>query len=198
MFMSNAGNSKCLLLNADYSPLKIISWQKAVIWSIKYQNNPNYKIEIIEYYKDKFIQGANNKQHPLPLVAKTINYFNIYNRQLKFSRQNLFIRDNHTCQYCGKSYAYKDLTYDHVIPKSQFAADKKNATNWYNITTACMLCNRKKSNRTPEQAGMKLLNPPKKPPYEIRYLPIAKELTTIYSSEDLEKHEWRKYIDGYF
>jgi 5-methylcytosine-specific restriction endonuclease McrA len=89
------------------------------------------------------------------------------------------------------------LTYDHVIPKSQFYPDKKDATNWLNITTACVKCNRKKSNKTPEQANMKLLNIPKKPFYEPRYLPLAKELHTIYGSSSDQK-EWIKYIDGYF
>lgn len=189
--MNKAENSKCLLLNADYTPLKIISWQKAVVWSIKYQNNNNYAIEIIEYYKDKYIQGTNNKKHQVPLVAKTLRYFNIYNRSLKFSRHNLFLRDHYTCQYCGKEYSYNELTYDHIIPKSQFYPDTKSATNWLNITTACIFCNRKKSNKTPEQANMKLLSIPKKPMYESRYLPVTKELSTILS----ESHpEWLKYI----
>lgn len=195
--MNKAENSKCLLLNADYSPLRIISWQKAIIWSIKYENNPTFKIEIIEYYKDKYIQGTNDKQFKVPLVAKTQKYFNIHNRSLKFSRKNLFIRDDHTCQYCGLRFNHNELTYDHVIPKSQFHPDKKNATNWLNIATACVKCNRKKSNKTPEQANMKLLNVPKKPFYEPRYLPLAKELPTIYSS-DSDQKEWIKYIDGYF
>jgi len=195
--MNKAENSKCLLLNADYSPLRIISWQKAIVWSIKYENSPTFKIEILEYYRDKFIQGTNNKQFKVPLVAKTVRFFNIYNRSLKFSRQNLFIRDNHTCQYCGLQFSHNELTYDHVIPKSQFYPDKRDATNWLNITTACIKCNRKKSNKTPEQANMKLLNAPKKPFYEPRYLPLAKELHTIYSSNSDQK-EWIKYIDGYF
>ena len=193
--MNKAENSKCLLLNADYSPLRIIGWQKAIVWSIKYENNPAFKIEIIEYYKDKYIQAANGKKLPVPMVAKTSRYFNIYNRSLKFSRKNLFIRDNYTCQYCGKKFPYNELTYDHVIPKSKFHTNKSYATNWCNITTACTSCNRKKSNKTPEQANMHIISVPTKPFYEFRYLPLAKELTTIYSSADYV--EWKKYIDSY-
>jgi 5-methylcytosine-specific restriction endonuclease McrA len=187
--MNKVENSKCLLLNADYSPLKIICWQKAIVWSLKYESKHNYAIEIIEYYKDKYIQGANNKTYPVPLVAKTLRYFNIYNRSLKFSRNNLFIRDNFTCQYCGTSLSYGQLTYDHIVPKSFFRHNKKDATNWTNVTTACLPCNRKKSNKTIDQAGMKLINSPKQPMYDTKYLPINKQLLTI----DCEQiAEWLK------
>lgn len=195
--MSKAANSKCLLLNADYSPLRIISWQKAIVWSIKYENSPLYKIEIVEYYKDKFIQGANDKQYPVPLVARTLRYFNIYGRNMKFSRRNIFIRDNYTCQYCGQIFNHNELTYDHIIPKSKFYPDKKTATNWFNVTTACVQCNRKKSNKTPEQANMKLLTKPIAPTYEVRYLPIAKELSSIIHTVENDQQEWSKYINGY-
>jgi 5-methylcytosine-specific restriction endonuclease McrA len=189
--MNKAENSKCLLLNADYTPLKLISWQKAIVWSIKYKENPNYAIEIIEFYRDKYIQGSGDKKYLVPLVARTLKYFNIYNRLLKFSRQNLFIRDNYTCQYCGQKFPYKELTYDHIIPKSKFIDTKNSATSWKNITTACLYCNRKKSNKTPEQANMMLLNKPEKPAYSPKYLPISKELLTISKEMYLK---WSKYI----
>jgi hypothetical protein len=191
--MNKANNSKCLLLNADYTPLRIIAWQKAIVWSMKYENSPNYAIEIIEYHEDKYIQGTGDKKYPVPLVAKTVKFFNLYNRSLKFSRINLFIRDNYTCQYCGQKFTYNYLTYDHIIPKSRFYPDTSKATGWLNITTACMSCNRKKSNKTPEQANMKLLNPPIKPGYDYRYLPLTKELATIDRSNI--HPEWLKYID---
>jgi hypothetical protein len=195
--MNKAENSKCLLLNADYSPLKLISWQKAIVWSLKYSNNHNFSIEIIQYYKDKYIQGA-NKQYPVPLIAKTFKYFNIYNRSLKFSRHNLFLRDDYNCQYCGQNFSYNELTYDHIIPKSQYVPDSRSATNWLNIATACVACNRKKSNKTPDQARMKLLNSPKKPFYEPKYLPVINELLSIKETTDPDHKEWIKYIDGYF
>jgi 5-methylcytosine-specific restriction endonuclease McrA len=198
MIMSKVENSKCLLLNADYTPLKIISWQRAISWSFKYKDNINYGIEIIEFYKDKYIQGSCGKKYEVPLVAKTINYFNIRHRQLKLSRRNIFIRDNYTCQYCGKEFDHNQLTYDHVIPKSKYKPDAKYSTNWNNIATACVLCNRKKSNKTPEQANMVLLNIPKKPSYDHRYLLATKELYNIKHTEEINQQEWVKYIHGHF
>ena len=69
-------NSKCLVLNADYSPLGIISWKRAMIWSAQYDHCSPMSIEIIDFYKDDFIAGANGKQYQIPAVVKTNRYFN--------------------------------------------------------------------------------------------------------------------------
>lgn len=189
---SKADNSKCLLLNADYSPLRIIAWQRAIVWSVRYENNKNYGIEIVSYYKDKYIQGTAGKQYPVPAVAKTLKYFNFYNRKINFSRHNLFIRDKHTCQYCGIQLCSSQLTYDHIIPKSRFYNNKKLSTNWQNIVTACRLCNHKKGNRTPKEAGMSLINLPTEPNYSLEYLPWFQEISTIGGDPTYEL--WQPFI----
>lgn len=192
--MSNkAEHSKCLLLNADMTPLRIISWQRAVVWSIKYENNKDYGIEILSYYKDKSIHGPNNKMFPVPAVARTVKYFNLYNCKINFSRYNLFIRDKFTCQYCGQKLNNTQLTYDHIIPKSRYNNNKKMCTNWQNIVTACRSCNHKKGNRTPTEAGMTLLKIPTEPRYSIEYLPWHKELITI--CDEVAKSEWLQFIN---
>lgn len=192
-----AKNSKCLLLNADYFPLRIISWQRAIVWSIKYDNNSNYGIEIIEYHKDKYIQGAGDKIYPVPSVAKTLRYFNVHNRKITFSRSNLFIRDKHTCQYCGKKFAASHLTYDHIIPKCRFQKeDKRLSTNWLNIVTACRICNNKKGNRTPKEAGMSLINHPTEPHYALEYLPWYQELSII--TDDPSYELWKPFLSNIY
>jgi len=178
--MNKAHNSRCLLLNADYSPLRIISWQKAMIWSIKSSYDQQYGIQIIEYYDNRFIQGSGGKQYKLPSIAKTIHYFNVYHKKISFSRHNLFIRDKYTCQYCGQQLMATQLTYDHIIPKSRFNNNKTISTNWKNIVTACRPCNHKKGNRTPKEAGMNLLNQPIEPTYGVEYLPWFQELSNIH------------------
>lgn len=192
--MSNkADNSKCLLLNADFSPLRIISWKKAIIWSIKYNTNSDYGIEILQYFNDRFIHGACDKKYPVPAIAKTIRYFNLYNKKINFSRHNLFIRDNYTCQYCGIKMCATQLTYDHIIPKCRFHDDKRLSTNWTNIVTACRPCNHKKGNRTPKEAGMKLIHSPIEPTYSVRYLPWFQELSTIGSCYDI----WKPFLNNH-
>ena len=184
-------HSRCLVLNADYSPLTIIHWQKALLWSIKHEYNVRVGVEIIDFYKNDFICGVNNKKYPIPAVVKTAKYFRINNHKVKFSRKNLFIRDNYTCQYCNNRFDTNELTYDHVIPKSVWDHNIGSPTSWTNIVTACRDCNRKKGNRTPKQANMPLQNFPNKPQKNVKYLPITSYLSRIRS--DIP-NEWIAYL----
>lgn len=184
-------HSKCLVLNADYTPLTIINWKKAFIWSIKHEMNDRIGVEIIDFYKNDFVAGTNNKKYPIPAVAKTARYFRITHHRVKFSRKNLFIRDNYTCQYCDKQFSIIDLTYDHVIPKSIWDNNIGSPTCWTNIVTACISCNHKKRNRTPKQANMPLKNLPIVPQKNIKYLPIVAHLTKI--KQDIPD-EWKVYL----
>lgn len=185
-------NSKCLVLNADYSPLTIIDWTKAIIWSLKNEHNKNSGIEIIDFYKDDSIVGTNNKRYPIPAVARTAKYFRISNQRVKFSRKNLFIRDDHTCQYCGNRFEINQLTYDHVIPKSSWNYENGGSpTSWTNIVTACVVCNRRKGNRTPKQAHMPLKKLPITPQKHFKYLPITHHLIKIKTEIP---SEWLVYL----
>lgn len=190
--MSNNHHKKCLLLNGDFSPISIIEWQRAILWSMKYTYNIQYGIQILEYYDD-YIYTAGGDHLPLPAVARTTKYYKLYHHKfgIKFSRQNVFARDNYSCQYCGQLLARNQLTYDHVIPKSRFS-DPKMASTWNNIVTACYKCNFKKADQTPQEAGMKLLAQPIIPKFSIKYLPWKPE-TSIIESEDSHRI-WKKYI----
>jgi hypothetical protein len=183
-------HKKCLLLNADFSSLSIIDWERAVVWSMKYEHNPKYGIDIIDFYKNDHINGVNNKKYPIPAVAKTKRFFRQSYRSLIFSRKNIFLRDDYTCQYCGQKYETNNLTYDHVIPKSIWNDELQSSTCWTNIVTACMKCNRKKGNKTPKQANMPLINMPIKPVKSQKYLPIAHHLHKI---KDIPV-EWKVYL----
>lgn len=184
-------NSKCLVLNADYSALGIIGWKKALIWSMQLDINNHARVEIIDFYKNDFIQGVNNKKFPIPAVVKTSKYFRIHDHRVNFSRKNLFIRDNYSCQYCSIKQDINKLTYDHVIPKSSWKNRGGSPTNWTNIVTACVQCNRKKGNRTPQQANMPLKNLPVEPRKSSKYLPITHFLFNI--RRELPE-EWSLYL----
>ena len=80
------------------------------------------------------------------------------NRPPKFSRRNVYLRDQNTCQYCGRKCRTEESNLDHVIPKSH-----KGGMNWTNIVVACIPCNDRKRNRTPEEAGMTLIRKPRVP-----------------------------------
>ena len=74
------------------------------------------------------------------------------------SNPALFARDRHLCLYCGNHCNRSELTRDHVMPLSRNGKDE-----WENVVTACMACNLRKANRTPQQAGMPLLAVPFRP-----------------------------------
>jgi 5-methylcytosine-specific restriction endonuclease McrA len=175
----NNKNSRCLVLNADYTPLAIISWKRALVWSIKHDYNPEIGVDIIDFYKDDYIVGTNNKKYPIPAVARSARYFKQRNQTVNFSRKNIFIRDNYSCQYCGLKKDIAELTYDHVIPKSAWNHNQGSPTNWTNIVTACVSCNRKKGNKTPKQANMPLRSLPVMPSKTYKYLPITNFLHRI-------------------
>jgi 5-methylcytosine-specific restriction endonuclease McrA len=184
-------NSKCLVLNADYSPLCVIGWKRALIWSLKHNDDPLIGVEVIDFYKNDFITGTNNRKFPIPAVVKTVQYFRLHDQRVNFSRKNIFIRDNYTCQYCSTKKDINELTYDHVIPKSKWTNDLGTPTNWTNIVTACVSCNRKKGNRTPKQANMPLKNNPVVPVKNVKYLPLTHYLLKIRS--DIPQ-EWTIYL----
>jgi hypothetical protein len=182
-------HKKCLLLNADYSPFGIIDWTKAVVWSLKIdESEDSYTIEIIDFYKNDFIQAI-NKKFPVPAVARTKKFFKINDYGVNFSRKNILIRDNYTCQYCGAIFDTNELTYDHVIPKSIWSGSDS-PTNWTNIVTCCVKCNRKKGNKTPVQAKMKLKNLPIRPVKNKKFLPVIQSLSTINNPPE----EWMVYL----
>jgi hypothetical protein len=183
-------NSKCLVLNADYTPLSIISWKRALVWHIKYQDNLNLGIDIIDFYKDDHIIGTQNKKYPIPAVVLTKRYFHIKSCDVKFSRKNIFIRDNYTCQYCEKQFDSKNLTYDHLIPKSKWTKNTS-PTTWTNIVTSCAKCNRKKGDKTLEQAKMSIRCLPIKPNKNKKFLQIYEYLDTIKNNIP---QEWAVYL----
>jgi len=103
--------------------------------------------------------------------------------RLKFSRENVYIRDNYTCQYCAQRFSPRDLTLDHVVP-----ASKNGRKDWTNVVAACRDCNHRKGNRTPLAANMPLLNEPRMPDW----------LPTIQPALRLERvpENWEPYLQS--
>lgn len=94
----------------------------------------------------------------IPEVIVLGRYNGVPRRELVFSRRNIYRRDGFACQYCGNRPGLKHLSIDHVLPVS-----KGGATSWENCVVACVRCNTRKGNRTPEQAAMPLRTRPQKP-----------------------------------
>lgn len=146
--------AKVLKLNASYMPIDIIPWEEAItLW---------YKglADIMDEYEDIQLRTWKSAMN-CPAVIR-LRTFVKPNKHLTFykpfTRKNIYDRDNHKCQYCGKNVSLKKMTFDHVKPKSQGGL-----TNWRNIVCACWKCNAKKANKTPQEAGMKLIQKPYAP-----------------------------------
>lgn len=136
-----------LLLNADYTPLQAITWRRAV--KLIYMG----KVDIVQQ-TDQVIG-----RFRLPSVLRLVHLVrSVFKRQVGWSKRNVLIRDRNRCQYCGKLFPKKQLTLDHVVPKSCGGKNK-----WTNTVAACFPCNNAKGNRTPAQAGLHLYKKPVEP-----------------------------------
>jgi len=139
-----------LLLNISYEPLKVINWKRAINMLCL------GKVEIIEEYNQEIHSVSFTIK--MPSVVRLLNMVKRDKSPVKFSRQNIYARDRYKCQYCGIRFPTEALTYDHVLPKS-----RGGRTEWENIVTCCMDCNRKKGGRMPHEASMKLIRRPFQP-----------------------------------
>ncbi len=141
-----------LLLNATYEPLKVVPWQKAV--HLFFQD----KVEVVETYDRQICSVHLSMRVPAVIRLYRLVTFHHVRQMVKFSRDTLFTRDCFSCQYCGKRFEKHELTFDHVFP-----AARGGPKTWENIVTACRKCNHKKSGKTPEEAGMRLLKKAQRP-----------------------------------
>jgi 5-methylcytosine-specific restriction endonuclease McrA len=105
------------------------------------------------------LHGAQSLLHLHPIVASTGHCRDhAVDPAPALTNTALFARDRHLCLYCGQHVTRAELTRDHVLPLSRQGKDE-----WENVVSACVACNLKKSNRTPQQANMPLLAVPYRP-----------------------------------
>ena len=166
----------CLILNGDgrplsYFPLSSVDWKTAVKLVI------TRNVIIIKEHEDWIVRSPSTS-FKVPSIVM-LRKFHKFSKKVKFSRSNVFLRDMFTCQYCNDVFEKKELTIDHLIPKS-----KGGITSWENVTTSCKGCNNKKGN-----SDLKPLTTPKKP--------TLKHMMRSYldSSYNFKDEEWTKYID---
>ncbi len=140
-----------LVLSAGFEPVARVSWQRAVtlLWE--------GKVEVVEEYQDRVVRSV-TFEIKIPAVIRFLRAVRGRKRALKFSRENVYVRDRRRCQYCGRIVPRPEATYDHVVPRSQGGK-----TLWENVVICCVPCNQRKGGRTPEQARMRILSTPHKP-----------------------------------
>lgn len=135
---------RVLVLNSDFTPINVTTSIKGYILVSK------GKAEILK--SSDIPINCGDHQLIRPLVIRLLYYVKFRVRALKINRQRIFKRDNHECVYCG---SVKQLTLDHVIPKSRGGKN-----TWNNLVTCCFTCNLKKGNKTPDEAKMVMRTQP--------------------------------------
>jgi len=159
-----------LVLNQNYEPLSVCSVRRAVVLVFL------GKAEVIERCDGKVMRSV-SCSWPVPSVVRLMLYISRPRKRVLLSRKNIIRRDGHRCQYCGQSRTA--MTVDHVIPKNRGGGDA-----WENLVCACIHCNNKKGNRTPDEAHMPLRRIPHRPNH----------ITFIQRFIGLGDQRWKQYL----
>lgn len=166
-------NRQVLVLNASYEPIHVCGVERAIILIFKGMARSE---EITPY-----VMRSPSTEIPVPAVIRLVHYVSIPYRKKVYSKKHIYLRDNYTCQYCGKLGVASELTLDHILPQS-----RGGRSAWENLVTSCKKCNTKKGNQTPREAGLVLLKKPK-PLSSHFYLQLVR-----YKAR--ENEYWRKYL----
>jgi 5-methylcytosine-specific restriction endonuclease McrA len=156
-----------VVLNADYTYLNTVPWQRAIKLLVK------EKAEAIKEADRQICNAEGTCVLKIPLVLRLVQMVQtVYRNKVPYSRKNVFVRDNHTCQYCG---THEDLSIDHVQPRS-----RGGKTSFENCVASCVKCNVHKGDRTPAEANMVLRKHPHEPTI-IEFLTHKMKHTGVYS-----------------
>lgn len=165
---------KVLLLTPWYFPIRVIRWQDAI--KMMYEKS----VDVIVSYDETVSSPSVTWQ--MPAVIKLHKLMHTRKRGVRFSRFNVYTRDSFICQYCSKKFGWRELSYDHVTPRSSGGR-----TDWNNIVTACKPCNRRKSNKTCDESGMWPKNRPS--------LPKALPINTVDGlNSEVMPPEWTPFL----
>ena len=165
-------DSVVLLLNADYEPLNVCDLRRA------FRLLFGAKAEVIEY--DHTVVRTATETLRAPSVIRLQYRIRRPRPRVRLSRREVFLRDGHTCQYCGRRSG--KLTLDHVVPRHRGGEH-----SWDNLVAACGECNHRKGGRLPDEAGMKMHRAPMEPRYDA---------WTVYSPylSDPRNEAWNEYL----
>ena len=159
-----------LVLNFTYEALNITTFQRAVklIFS--------GKAEIV-HDLDRVLTSARWELR-MPSIIRMLYYIRRPMQKVALTKKNVLLRDDYTCQYCGLR-GERMMTVDHVVPRS-----RGGPSTWENLVCACMRCNNRKNNRSPQDANMSLKRRPKTP----KYIPWIQIRRNTFPDE------WHKFL----
>ena len=182
--MATVLESSVLVLNSGYTAIRITNARRAFILLVRDSAEVvtsddgqfrTYDLDAwilwSELIRTAGAQRANGDGHDppdwvhtprlaiaVPRVIRLLSYTGRPQREVRLTRRNIHARDLFRCHYCGKRFATRDLTIDHIVPRSLGGRN-----TWDNLVTACVPCNSRKGGRTPQGANMRLHRKPTKP-----------------------------------
>ena len=177
-----------LVLNRSWQPVNVATVSRALlmVWNETARVVDPVDYQLYEWsdwsrFKpqegERFIQAVSQRIR-VPEVVALSAYDRLPTAAVAFSRRNVFKRDHYACQYCGCQPISDELTIDHVIPRAQGGE-----STWENCVLACLECNKRKADRTPQEAAMQLRKQPRRPVWKPVY---ARHASPIAS--------WSKFI----
>ena len=179
-----------LVLNRNWQPVNIATVARALVmvWNDQARVVDPVDYQTYEWHDwaqqtprhgELFVQAVTCRLR-VPEVVTLTRYDRLPTATVAFSRRNVFKRDRYTCQYCGVQPGTDELTIDHIVPRAQGGQ-----SSWTNCVLACLDCNHRKADRTPEQANMRLRGVPKRPNWQ-----------PIYTQAHDRVQSWSKFVSN--
>jgi len=162
-----------LVLNATYEPINVTAVRRALLLMLK-------GVAQVEEMNHSEVHSASAAMK-VPSVIRLLAYRHIPQQTRALSRKNILLRDRNTCQFCGCTLPAGELTLDHVVPRS-----RGGRSSWENLVACCYQCNNRKGDRTPEEAGLRLVRRPR--PFTLH---TSRQLMRLIGRQD---EKWRKYL----
>ncbi|MBI86285.1 MAG: restriction endonuclease [Planctomycetaceae bacterium] len=177
-----------LILNRNWQPVNVSTVARALVmlWNetVRVVDPADYQlytwsdwVRLRPRDDEPFVRAVSFRLR-VPEIVTLNEYDRLPAKAVSFSRRNVFKRDRFTCQYCGVQPGTGELTIDHVLPRSHGGE-----STWENCVLACLNCNKRKADRIPQQANMRLRNVPGRP----RWKPL-------YAPQDVRIESWAKFV----
>ncbi len=193
---AGALNADVLVLNKSWTALRIISAAEAMadlfVGRVEAVDTDYQQYDFASWHElSEFAHEFEPDGHAfvrtvssallVPSVVRLLKFDRVRRPTLRLSRKNIYLRDQYTCQYTGRKLPPRDLNLDHVIPTS-----RGGKTCWENLVCCCIEVNGRKANRTPKEAGLKLIRRPRKPdPTEL-----------LFRSHRFQHDSWKRFVDA--
>jgi 5-methylcytosine-specific restriction endonuclease McrA len=177
-----------LVLNRNWQPVNVATVARALVllWneSARVVDPASFQLYTwadwsrLRPCKDEPFVRAVHFRLRVPEVIALNDYNRAPRATVTFNRRNLFKRDHNTCQYCGAQPGVAELTIDHVVPRAHGGV-----SSWENCVLACVTCNKRKADRTPEQARMRY-----------RRKPVRPQWKPLYAEHGVRIQSWSKFL----